>query len=111
MNATRPVAGVPSRSPGITWAYAYQIVPPQTRRQLRAVTTLIDQEHIAAKNRSHTWAGRLVLGARMTRILIVSDSLERCRKVNRKLEAQLMQLDVGYSVTAPVALPGHAASS
>ena len=107
----RTAARVPSRSRGITWAYAYQLVPPQTKSQLRAVTTLLDREHTAARNRSHVWAGRLVLGARMTRILVVSDSLERIRQVSRKLESELKQLDVVYSVTAPVALLSGATAS
>jgi hypothetical protein len=46
----------------------------------------------------------------MTRILIVSDSLQRCRGVDRRLEAALGQLQVAFSVTEPVALaaPGRA---
>lgn len=110
VNAKRIVARARSRSPRTTWAYAYQIVPPQTKSQLRAVSALLDQEHSAAKNGSRTWAGRLILGARMTRILIVSDNLEQSRKVNRRLEAELKHLEVGFSITAPVALPSNAAS-
>lgn len=102
--------GVRSRSPQTIWAYAYQILPPQTKSRLRAVRALLDQEHSAAQHGSRTWAGRLILGARMTHILIVTDSLARSRMVNRRLEAQLKQLKVTFSVTGPVALPGDAAS-
>ena len=92
------------RSPHTIWAYAYQIVPPQTRSRLRAVAGLLESEHSAARRGSRTWNGRLVVGARTTRILIVSDSLERCRAVNRRLDAQLNLLKVAFSVTEPWAL-------
>lgn len=92
------------------WAYTYQIVPPQNKSRLRAIKALLDQEHVAAQHGSRTWAGRLVRGAQMTRILIVSDSLERGREVDQRLEAELKHLKVDFSVTEPVALPGDAAS-
>lgn len=98
-------SGKAGRSPPTIWAYAYQIVPPQTKRRLRAVTALLDREHAAARAVSRTFSGRLVLGENMTRILLVSDSLEQCRKVNQKLEAELKTLRVEFSLTAPVALP------
>jgi hypothetical protein len=94
-----------SRSPRTIWAYAYQIVPPQTKRRLSAVTALLDREHAAAREVSRTFSGRLVLGENMTRILLVSDSLERCHEVNQKLDAELKKLRVEFSLTAPVALP------
>ena len=102
--------GPRNRPPHTIWAYAYQIVPPQTRSRLRAVTGLLASEHSAARRGSRRWTGRLVVGARMTRILIVSDSLQRCRAVDRRLEAALGQLQVAFSVTEPVALaaPGRA---
>lgn len=91
------------------WAYTYQIVPPQTKSRLRAIKVLLDQAHGAALHESRTWAGRLVPGARMTRILIVSDAAEPNQEVNRKLEAELDHLKATYSRTGPVALPADAA--
>lgn len=111
VDAERTVKRKSSRSPQTIWAYAYQIVPPQTKSRLRAVRALLDQEHSAAQQGSRTWAGRLILGAQMTRILIVSDSLERSREVNQRLEAELELLEVDFSVTEPVALPGNAAAA
>lgn len=108
-DAERTVARERSRSPQTVWAYAYQIVPPQTKSRLRAVRALLDKEHSAAQHGSRTWAARLILGAKMTRILIVSDSLERNREVNLRLEAELEQLNVDFSVTEPMLLPGNAA--
>jgi hypothetical protein len=96
------------RAPTTIWAYAFQIVPPPTKNHLREVGALLDEEHSAAHEAARTWAGRMIHGARMTRILIVSDSLVRSRKVNRRLEAEFKRLKVGFSVTEPVALPGSA---
>lgn len=99
-----------SRSPRTVWAYAYRIVPPQKTSRLRVVGALLDPQHSAARHGSHTWAGRLIGGAQMTRILIVSESLERSRAVSRRLEAELHRLNVDFSVTEPVELPCDVAS-
>ena len=100
------VAGKVNHAPPKIWAYAFQIVPPQTKSRLRAVDAVLDQEHLAAHDISRTWAGRLILGTQTTRILIVSDSLARSRRVNRRLEAEFKRLKVNFSVTEPVELPG-----
>lgn len=104
------VTGAKSRSPVTLWAYTYQIVPRQTRSQLRTVRALLDQEHSSAKNASGTFAGRLIVGAQVTRILIVSDCPERSCEVNQRLETELRQLRAEFSVSEPVALPGDAAT-
>lgn len=91
------------------WAYTYQIEPPQTKSRLRAIKALLDQARWAALQESRTWAGRLVLGPRMTRILIVSDAAEPNQEMNRKLETELDHLKATYSRTGPVALPGDTA--
>jgi hypothetical protein len=96
------------RSAATIWAYAFRIVPPQAKSRLRAVGALLDKEHSAAHDASRTWAGRLIHGARTTHILIVSDSLDRSRTLNRRLEAEFKRLKVGFSVSEPVALPGSA---
>jgi hypothetical protein len=93
-----------SRPPQTLWAYAYQIVPPPTKSRLRAVRALLEKEHSTSRRRSRAWTGRLIAGARQTRILIVSDSLERSRAVNRRLEAELKRLKVAFSVTEPLTL-------
>jgi hypothetical protein len=111
VDAGGPVSGLGSRSSQTIWAYAYQILPPQTKSRLRAVIALLNQEHSAAHDGSRTWAGRLILGARMTSILIVSSSLDRIREVNQRLEAELKHLKVDVAVTEPVALPGTATSA
>lgn len=86
------------------WAYAYEIVPPQPEERLRAIKTLLDQEHSDARRGARAWAGRLVLEPLVTHILVVTDSPEPNREVNRKLEAELLQLQAGFSVTTPLAV-------
>jgi hypothetical protein len=106
----KAVTRAKSRLPQMLWAYTYQIVPPQSKSRLRAVRALLDQEHSAAKKASGTFAGRLIAGARVTRILIVSDCPELSCEVNQRLEAELENLKAEFSVSEPVALHGAAAS-
>jgi hypothetical protein len=108
MNAGRTVARKGIGPERTIWAYAYQIVPPQTKSRLRAVRALLDQEHSTAQNGSRAWAGRLIVGAKMTRILVVSDSLEHSAEVNQKLETELNLLQATFTVSEPVQLPGDA---
>ena len=99
-----------SRSPRTVWAYAYRIVPPQRTSRLRVVGTLLDPQRSGTRHGSRTWAGRLIAGAQMTRILIVSDSLEGSRAVSLRLEAALHRLDLDFAVTEPVELACDTAS-
>jgi hypothetical protein len=106
----RAVTGKGTKRTRACWAYAISIMPPQPRSRLRPVSTVLDQAHSIAQQGSRTWAGRLIGGAKMTRILIVSDSLVRNRVVNKQLEAALHRLKIGFSFSAPVALLGTAAT-
>jgi len=91
------------------WAYAYKIVPPQSSSKLGAIRTLLKDEAGAAHGSARTWSGRLVLEPDATHILIVSDDIRgRDHPINRQLEAELEQLDAGYTVTEPLAVAGHA---
>jgi hypothetical protein len=92
------------QSPKTMWAYAYEIVPPQPEDRLRAIKMLLDQEHSDAQRRTRAWAARLVLEPLVTHILVVTDTPEQNREVNRKLEAELLQLQAGFSVTTPLAV-------
>jgi hypothetical protein len=93
-----------SPSPKTNWAYAYQIVPPQTEGRLRAIKGLLDNEHRAAQRGARTWTARLVSEQQITHILVVSDSPAQDREVNRRLEATLKELNVRFSVTTPMAV-------
>lgn len=93
------------RSPPKTlWAYAYGIVPPQAEDQLDAIRILLEKEHSEAQCAARTWTGKLVCEQLVTHILVVSDSPNQSREVNRLLEGGLKQLNAGFSLTVPLAL-------
>jgi hypothetical protein len=93
------------------WAYAYQIVPPQPKRRLDTIQELLDHEHEAARAGARTWTGRLVLERQVTRILIVADSPDQERGVNRGLASELHRLQVTFSLTASLAIRAETAVS
>ena len=86
------------------WAYAYDIVLPNTEAQLRTIQDLLDQEHTQATAGTRTWAGRVVIEPQVTRILVVSDSPEQDHEVNRRLAAALHQLEATFQMTIPLAV-------
>ncbi len=92
-----------------SWAYAYQIVPPQPEDRLRAIKTLLDRERKQARLGERTWEGRLVLEQQATHILVVSDSPAQDLEVNRRLEAELTGLEVGFARTVPMSVEGEPA--
>ena len=93
-----------SPAPRTIWAYAYEIVPPQPEDRLRGIKTLLDHEHSQATLGARTWKGRFVREDQITHILVVSDSPDLDRDVNRRLEAELNKLKASYSLTAPMAV-------
>jgi hypothetical protein len=91
------------------WAYAYQIVPPQSSRRFSTIRTLLKDETTAAHGGARTWSGRLVLEPDATHILIVSDDVRgRDHHINRQIETELARLEAAYVVTEPLAVAGHA---
>ena len=90
--------------PKTIWAYAYQILPPQGAERLHPIKTLLDHAHTEAQRGERTWTGRVVVEEQITHILIVSDSPEQDEAVNRRLEAKLLELNAGFSITAPIAV-------
>lgn len=96
---------------GTIWTYAYQIEPPQSETLLRSIRQVLDAEHARAERKARTWAGRLVTEERVTHILVVSDSPEQGRRINRRLEAGLRKLGVAFSVTFPLAVVPDAPGS
>jgi hypothetical protein len=99
----------PSAKP--IWAYAYQIDPPQPEDRLRGIEALLEQEHSEAELRAETWRGRFVQEQQITHILVVSDNPDQTRAVNRKLEAELKELNARFSITVPMAITGDALPS
>jgi hypothetical protein len=90
----------PTKKP--VWAYAYQITPPQTQGRLDSIKALLDHEQEDARNAARTWQGRLVAEEHVTHILVVSDSPAQDLEVNRRVEATMRAMDVGFFVTAPM---------
>ena len=92
------------RSPTPLWAYAYQIVPPQPEDRLDTIKTLLESENSDAKRGARTWAAQVIVEQQVTHILVVSDSPEQNHAVNRRLEAELNELQAPFSITAPLAV-------
>ena len=87
-----------------SWAYAYAIVPPQHELELSGIRTFLEQAHTEARRAARTWTGNLVYEQEATHILVVSDSPDQGRPVNRRLERRLRQLNVVFSLTLPMSL-------
>lgn len=98
-----PTDGKGGGSPGEAslWTYAYEMRPPHAERLMKVIRALLDHENGAARE-DRKWVGRLVLERQVTHLLIVSDNPEMDRDVNRRIEAALKDLEVGYSVTMPM---------
>jgi len=79
--------------------------------RLDAIRTLLEHEHSEAMGEARTWTGKLVCEKRVTHILVVSDSPDQRREVNRLLEGRLTQLKAGFSLTLPMALADEEAPS
>ncbi len=90
--------------PKSLWAYAYEIVPPPAEDQLSAIRTLLEKEHSEARRAARTWTGKLVYGPQVTHILVVSDSPDQRRDVNRRIEGRLKQLKAAFALTVPMAV-------
>lgn len=86
------------------WAYAYQIVPPQVEGQMEAIRALLEEEHLKSRSAARTWAGRLVSEERVTHILVVTDSPDQSREINRQIEHGLKQLKAAFTLGPPVAV-------
>lgn len=96
------------RSDKTVWAYAYQILPPQSADRLRAIQALLDREHGDAQRESRTWAGRIVLEPKVTLILVVSDTPAQDREINHRLAAEVTRLQAAMLITTPLAVADDA---
>ena len=93
------------------WAYAYQIVPPQSKRGLDPIRDLLNHEQAAAHNAGRIWASRLVVERRATRILIVTDRPDQGRGVEDTLAAELQRRQMLFTRTTPMEILEGPASS
>lgn len=92
------------RSDKTVWAYAYQILPPQSTARLAAIQTLLDREHVDAQREARTWAGRIVLEPKVTLILVVSDTPAQDREINHRLAVEVTLLQAALLITKPLAV-------
>lgn len=90
--------------PTTRWMYAYEFGRPPPEDQLDTIRAFLDEEHSAARRAERTWTGKMVCDGRLTHILVVSDSPDQGREVNRQLESQLSRLQAVFSLTAPMVL-------
>jgi hypothetical protein len=84
--------------------YAYEFGRPPPEDQLGAIRAFLDEEHSAARRADRTWTGKLVCDGQLTHILVVSDTPDQSREVNRQIERQLSRLQAVFSLTAPMVL-------
>lgn len=96
-----------SLPPRVIWAYTYRLTPPQSAERLRKVKAMLAKAHRDAVARDGTWEGRMVVDERVANILVLSDSPDLDRDVNRRLEAELRAIDSGFAVTLPFEFHGE----
>ena len=101
---------VPKRRPRPpeSWAYAYQLNPPQPEPRFAKVKMLLRRARLAAHRDGRLWTGQIVMEAHITHILVVTDAPDEVRAVDRAIDAELKRLKMGFAITGPamVSLPG-----
>ena len=90
-----------------SWAYAYQLDPPQPEPRFAKVKMLLRRARLAAQRKGRLWTGQIIMEAHITHILVVTDAPEAIRLVDRAIDAELKRLKMGFVITAPakVSLP------
>src|SRR2546421_7363118 len=91
-----------------SWAYAYQLSPPQPESRFAKVKMLLRRARLAAQRAGRLWTGQVVKDAHITHILVVTDAPDEVRAVDRAIDAELKRLKMGFAITGParVSLPG-----
>jgi hypothetical protein len=87
------------------WVYAYQLDPPQPEPRFKKINALVRQAQSAAIRKGRLWTGRIVVETLITHLLIVTDHPDQVPAVNRAIETELRQLDMGFALTGPAPLP------
>ena len=100
---------VPKQGPRAaeSWAYAYQLNPPQPEPRFAKIKTLLRRARLAAQRAGRLWTGQVVKDAHITHILVVTDAPDEVRAVDRAIDAELNRLKMGFAITEParVSLP------
>src|SRR3989442_10675454 len=84
-----------------SWAYAYQLDPPQPEPRFAKVKMLLRRARLAAQREGRLWTGQIVIDARITHILVVTDATDEVRAVDRAIAAELGRLKMGFAMTGP----------
>src|SRR5213592_3010965 len=90
-----------------SWAYAYQLDPPQPEPRFAKLKILLRRARLAAQREGRLWTGQIVMEAHITHILVVTDAPDEVRAVDRAIDAELKRLKMGFAITGParVSLP------
>ena len=90
-----------------SWAYAYQLDPPQPEPRFAKLKILLRRARLAAQRDGRLWTGQVVMEAHITHILVVTDAPDEGRAVDRAIDAELKRLKMGFAITGParVSLP------
>ena len=90
-----------------SWAYAYQLNPPQPEPRFAKIKMLLRRARLAAQREGRLWTGQVVKDAHITHILVVTDAPDELRAVDRAIDAELKRLKMGFAITGParVSLP------
>src|SRR2546427_3326881 len=90
-----------------SWAYAYELDPPQPEPRLAKLRVLLRRARLAALRDGRLWTGKIVIEAHITHILVVTDAPDEIRAVNGAIDAELKRLKMGFAITRParVSLP------
>ena len=101
---------VPKRAPRApeSWAYAYQLNPPQPEARFAKVKMLLRRARQEAQRDGRLWTGQIVMDAHITHILVVTDAPDEVRTVDRAIDAELKRLKMDFAINGParVSLPG-----
>ena len=84
-----------------SWAYAYQLDPPQPEPRFAKLKTLLRRARLAARRDGRLWTGQIVAEAHITHILIVTDAPHEVRGVDRAIDAELKRLKMDFAITGP----------
>src|SRR2546430_6284548 len=84
-----------------SWAYAYQLDPPQPEPRFAKLKILLRRARQAARRDGRLWTGQIVMEAHITHILVVTDAPDEGRAVDRAIDAELKRLKMGFAITRP----------
>ena len=81
----------------MSWAYAYQLNPPQPEPRFAKVKALLRRARQAAQRDGRLWTGQMVMEAHITHILVVTDDPHEVRAVDRAIGTELKRQIVLYA--------------